>query len=100
MLVADNQEKDLGTLKFGKAHNFTYNLTNNSTSSVQITKLVKGCGSCTKASINHSSISPNSNAIINVEFTPGSTGINKKTIQVLYNDNQNLTLSFKAFVEK
>lgn len=100
MLVVDNQEKDLGKLPFGKPYKFKYTLTNNSTSSVKITKLVKGCGSCTEASIDTRDISPSNSAILNVQFTPGSTGLNKKTIQVLYNDTENLTLSFKAFVEK
>ena len=100
MLVVNEADIDLGNLSFGKPHNFQYKVKNNSDQNIKVTKLIKGCGSCTKASINKTDIAPNESALISVEVTPGSTGINKKTIQVLYDDKENLTLSFKAFVQK
>lgn len=100
MLTVDKQEIDLGNLKYGKGYNFKYNLYNNSSNIININKIVKGCGSCTKAFIDKNIIKPNESAVINVEFTPGSTGINRKTIQVLYNSSDNLILSFKSYVEK
>lgn len=102
MLTVDNETKELGLLPFGKPFNFKYSLSNKGSEKVEVTKLVKGCGSCTKASCDKTIIEPNGTANINVTFTPGSTGINKKTIQVLYKIGpltHNMGLVFKATVK-
>lgn len=101
MLTPDQQDKNLGTLKFGKPHNFTYTLTNLGGNTANIVKLSMGCSSCTTAGINTNKVEPGQTATVSATFTPGSTGLNAKNISVAYNINGvplNLVLKFKANV--
>lgn len=101
MLTTNQPEIDLGTLKFGKAYNFVYKLTNISSTNANIDRLVIGCQACTTATIDKKIIPPGTSAEISATFTPGSTGINVKNLSVLYNVNNNpltLMLKFKANV--
>lgn len=101
MLVTSQQDMNLGTLKFGKPYNFTYTLTNTSTSIATIMKVSAGCQSCTTASAENKEVKPGGDVTIKATFTPGSTGINVKTISVAYNINGvqlNVPLKFKANV--
>lgn len=99
MLQTNQQKKDLGSLKFGQPYTFFYEITNPTSTPVTVTKLVMGCNSCTKAFIENNIIPPNSSTKINVTFTPGSTGLQSKYIDVLYS-GQSLSLKFTAKVEK
>lgn len=102
MLVADQQMKSLGKLVYGKPFDFTYTLTNDSTEVIVIQGLTVGCGSCTKAFTSQTSIAPLGNTIINVTFTPGSTGKQSKNINVSYRQGKKqreiLELRFTAEV--
>lgn len=104
MLVADNEIKMLGTLKFGVTKNFTYTLTNNYNISVNIDKIAVGCNSCTKASIDKTVIPAGEQAIISVAFTPGSTGLASKNLSILYRTGNvqrpPLGLQFKANINE
>lgn len=101
MLTPDQQDKDLGTLKFGSPYIFTYNLTNASDKPANIVKLSVGCSSCTTVRIDKQTINPGERGVLTATFTPGSTGINLKNISLAYNINgipMNLVLKFKANV--
>lgn len=101
MLITNQPEQDLGELKFGIAHNFKYVIQNIDGYSVDVTGISLGCTSCTTASVSKNIISPGEKADVNVVFTPGSTGINIKTLTIKYNINgssENLPLKFKAKV--
>lgn len=103
MLVVDVQEKDLGNLKFGKPHNFNYIITNSGDTIITVTKLLLGCQSCTTASISKQVIGVGQSSSIDVTFTPGSTGIQNKSLIVQYTDSftqDQLSLKFKAIVAK
>lgn len=104
MLTVDNEVKMLGVLKYGKTYNFTYTLHNNYNITVNIDKIVAGCNSCTKTSINKMEILPGEEAILTVAFTPGSVGINVKNLSVLYRTGHvqrpSLGLQFKANVNE
>lgn len=65
---------------------------------MEITKLVVGCGSCTKASTEKTIIQPDEETLVNVIFTPGRTGIQTKHISVRYNGDMILKLEFTADV--
>jgi len=97
MLVAKNQEINLGNLKYGVPHKFSFILTNEGSTDILINSVQVGCSSCTTASLTSSKIKPKEETKVNVVFTPGSTGINNKSISVLYNKSV-LKLKFKAVV--
>ena len=88
MLIADQQDKDLGILKFGNPYNFTYTLTNTSDDVINIDSLSVGCSSCTTVSIDRQIIGSKEDSILRATFIPGSTGINLKNISVGYSINQ------------
>lgn len=100
MLTVDNKVKMLGSLKFGQPHSFTYTLTNDHTQEVHINKIVLGCASCTKASVDKWTVQPGETSILSVVFTPGSLGLQTKTIQILYSiagsEFPSVELKFKA----
>ena len=96
MLQSKELIKDLGSIKFGKPHIFTFTV--KATTPCEITKLVVGCGSCTKATINKTKLQPEENIDINVIFTPGSTGKQTKHITVRYDADSVLKLEFTADV--
>ena len=88
---------DLGTLKFGKPYNFNFIVKNDSRDSVELKKLSVGCTSCTKATCPVTTVGPTEEAIINVVFTPGTMGKQRKSVVVQYNDTS-LKMEFTANV--
>lgn len=92
------QVTDLGRIKFGKPYSFKYILKNNGNKELKITKLSVGCTSCTKASTTTDRLGPTEETTINVVFTPGTVGRNRKNINVAYDDTS-LKLEFIADVE-
>ena len=99
MLVAKKQEIDLGTLPFGKPHSFNFEVTNTGKEDITITKVVLGCSACTQADIENHFLKPKDSTNVKVIFTPGSTGINNKSISLGYGSTV-LKLKFKAIVNK
>ena len=89
---------DLGTLKFGEPYSFRFLLKNNGDREVTVTKLTAGCSSCTKLSMPRMYIGPTEQGVVNVVFTPGTLGPQRKSITVTY-DNQSLRLEFIADVK-
>lgn len=100
MLRANEQDIDLGTLKYGQPFAFRYTLYNDGQSSVFIKKLVKQCHSCTEAFTSTTQIEKGGSGLISVTFTPGHIGKTTKSISVLYNDDKELKLTFKADVHE
>lgn len=96
MLQAVETIKELGALKFGRPHRFNFLVENKGERPVEF-KLQVGCTSCTKASTTSNIINPASQMPINVVFTPGSTGLQKKNLSVVYDDSV-LKLEFTANV--
>lgn len=97
-MLVDERIKDLGNLKFGEPHKFTYTLTNDTDHLTKITRLVKSCSACTDALTRKTLLQPGESTDVEVTYTPGATGAAEKKIQVLYDKNENLTLVFKAFI--
>ena len=96
MLVAVDTVKDLGKVKKGKAYPFQFTLKNNSETTITIDRISVGCGSCTKASTSKVSIGPGDTSKIDVIFTPGSTGTQQKFVNVQWNRDNLLKLTFTA----
>lgn len=88
---------DLGTLKFGKPYNFNFIVKNDSSNKVELKKLSVGCTSCTKATCPVTTIGPTEEAVINVVFTPGTMGKQRKSVVVKYDDTS-LKMEFVADV--
>lgn len=99
MLTVNQTDIDLGQLRFGQPHKFKYIVTNNSTDSLIINKLVTGCSSCTKAYTSKTYLKTGESSDINVTFTPGTTGNQLKTLNVIYNNINELALKFRAHVD-
>lgn len=104
MLVANNEEINLGNLPFGRGFNFKYVITNSGDKVINLKTITVGCGSCTKAYANKNVLAAGESGEIFVTFTPGSTGIQTKQITVTYTFGDikptNLVLKFKAMVDK
>lgn len=98
-MIANQQELDLGKIKFGQPFKFNFTLTNTGKDSAIVTKLVTGCSSCTKASCRRTYVKPGSTTDIDVVFTPGSKGKQTKSVNVIYNHNENILLKFTAEVD-
>lgn len=101
MLKANQQDVNLGNLKFGVPRNFKYILTNDYDTNLKINGLTLGCQSCTKAKVSKTELKPGESTEVDVIFTPGSTGINEKRVIVEYMTDRvkpGLTLTFKAIV--
>lgn len=96
MLVATPSTIDLGNILFGKANNFSFTVTNTGKVPIQITKLWVGCSSCTKATCRKAMLADGQCTTIDVVFTPGSIGQQKKNVQVQWNENQTIKLEFTA----
>lgn len=103
MLNVNQQEINLGNLKFGVPYKFNYVVTNKGHNKLIIKKILRGCASCTEAEVKQSLLVPNEQTTILVTFTPGSTGIQYKNITVVYDiegeDSHELSLSFKGKVD-
>lgn len=97
MLTVDNTEIDLGTIQFGKVYEFEYTLTNTVGKDMVINSLKPSCSSCTKASITKK-IKGNDSAKMKVTYTPGAVGKALKSIDILYDGDQYLKVTFKAMV--
>lgn len=95
MLRSDEVNKDLGSIKFGKIQEFSYSVTNEGNEDITIRKVVVSCASCTIATASKNKVKAGETIQINVTFTPGTLGLQKKGIDVLYN-NEKLKLEFKA----
>jgi hypothetical protein len=102
MIKAKNNDINLGDLKFGKPYKFNFVITNTGTEVYFISNVSVGCSACTFASLEKQTITPGENMNVNVEFVPGSRGINRKTITLTYEDisgkTDTLSLIFRATV--
>lgn len=98
MLTAQESTRNLGKLRYGKANSFTFILKNEGNKDIKIDKVVVGCGSCTKATLNKTDLVPNEEVPLKVVFTPGSTGAQTKHITVRYEETKTLSLTFTAQV--
>lgn len=98
MLTSTQPITQLGSIKYGKAKRFTIPVRNEGPRSIQIDKLVVGCGSCTKATLLKNTIDTEEEVLMNVVFTPGTTGQQTKTITIRYDNDQVLELQFTAEV--
>lgn len=96
MLVAKEPLKELGKVKFGKDTKFTFCLENDGHNTITINKLIVGCNSCTKAYVKKTSLQSGESTLIEVTFTPGSLGAQKKFITVRWNETNDLKLMFTA----
>lgn len=96
MLVTDNPVRDLGLVKFGQVVRFQYTLTNQSDEDVLVDKVRVSCSSCTVAMLSSMRIKAKSDATLKVNFTPGTLGKHKKHVDILYNKDKLLTVSFNA----
>ena len=88
----------MGVLKFGKPFKFNLLVKNDGNKSITVNKLSVGCTSCTKATMQNSHIGPTEEGVIDVEFTPGVVGRNRKSITVI-TDEGNLKMEFVADVQ-
>lgn len=89
MLEVNQQLVDLGTLKFGQTYSFNYTIVNKYPTKIKINKVFAGCSACTKVSIDRDEIMPDEEIDIKVSFTPGSTGVQKKYVNLAYSDFDN-----------
>lgn len=96
MLTTIQSPIDLGQVKFGKTVKFSFDVKNSGKVPIQITKLWVGCSSCTKASTRKAMLADGECTTVDVEFTPGSIGPQRKNVQIQWNGNQVLKLEFTA----
>jgi len=96
MLVASPSTIDLGRIPFGRPVPFSFTVRNTGQVPVEITKLWVGCSSCTKAETKKAMLADGECTTIDVVFTPGSIGAQKKNVQVQWNGNQVIKLEFTA----
>lgn len=106
MLTLKETEKSLGDLRLGETKLFTVEV--NADVDTPVNSLEVGCGSCTKARLIGNPVKQNVPSVLEVEFTPNSTGLNKKTIVLSYDSgkkdkkgkvvNNNLLFRFNATV--
>jgi len=96
MLVTSVPEKDLGRVRFGKPNGFTFPVQNDGTHSLEITKTIVSCGSCTTAVAAKKKLAAGESTDIRVTFTPGSLGKQKKHVDIVWNGSQVLRLVFTA----
>lgn len=88
----------MGTIKFGLKHSFKLLVRNDSQKDMTLNRLTVGCTSCTKAATSKRHLSPSEIAVIDVEFTPGVLGPQKKSVTLSYDDTS-LRLEFIADVK-
>jgi hypothetical protein len=72
-MIVDTLTKDLGDIKIGVPHSFTFVLTAEDYP-VTFNRISAGCSSCTVANIDKSAISANETVDFKVTFTPGVMG--------------------------
>lgn len=101
MLKIDQQVKDLGAVKFGSTIKFQYEVTNKYPVDVVLDAITPGCASCTKVTVRDRNLKVGQSTFIDVAFTPGSTGVQKKTISISYTtadirNTGDILLTFKA----
>jgi len=96
MLIAETNNIDLGRIQFGKPHTFQIPVTNKGGKTISITKVAVGCTSCTKAHIAGNRMDPGQTKNVNVTFTPGTLGPQKKSIIVYWDTTSILKLEFTA----
>ncbi len=102
-MKVNNSEIRLGPLKYGNTYKFSYVITNTYNSEVEL-KLIMGCKSCTSATIKKNPLPKGEETQIEVQFTPGSTGEQLKTITVVIMTGTvrrpDLVLKFKGMVNE
>lgn len=84
MLTTNTPKIELGSIRYGVPVSFSYRVKNESDKTINITQLLAGCSACTRASTQDSILSPGQEGLVNVTFTPGSTGVNVKKVAVAY----------------
>ena len=106
MIKVNQTEVNLGELKYGQTHKFSYKIKNTSDKKIIINRLYAGCTSCTKASMVKGYLEPGEEGEVNIEFTPGSTGPQNKSVSIAYSSIDDkvraypdMLLKFKATVK-
>jgi len=89
MINFDNLEFDLGDVKHGQTKSVDVNVTNNSSSTVNLIPSNASC-SCTTGSVDYSTMQPNSKAIFKISFNSNKSGRGKqaKSINLTYTINR------------
>jgi hypothetical protein len=100
MLVASPEMLDLGKIKYGKVYDFTYLIVNKGENPVYIKEIVESCKSCTSARISSKVVNPNENVVLHVAYTPGSTGRQLRSINIIHSNDDVLKVDFKGFVDE
>jgi hypothetical protein len=102
MLIPNQQEVNLGNIKYGETKEFTYKLSNAGDKEVKINKVIRGCSSCTEASVGSSVVEVGGYTMLFVKYTPGSTGVSRKQIHVIYSEDgveRETIVTFKAIIQ-
>lgn len=86
-MIIDSVSKDLGVIKVGIPHKFSYTLTAEGFS-VKFKEVYTGCGSCTTANIEKGEIDPNEEVVLNVTFQPQVCGVQTKKVFLKYEENE------------
>jgi hypothetical protein len=92
------QVVDLGVLKFGRPSKFNLIVKNSGNNPITVNKVSVGCTSCTKAKLSRNTIGAGEEALVEVEFTPGTLGQQRKSVTLSY-DGGSLKMEFTANVE-
>lgn len=92
------QVTNLGALKFGKPYNFNLIVKNTGDSPVTVNKISVGCTSCTKAKMAKNILGAGEEGIVEVEFTPGTLGTQRKSVTLSF-DGDSYRMEFIANVE-
>jgi hypothetical protein len=104
MLKALQQEIQLGTMKKGDTKNFHFTVKNMAQERIKINAITVGCGPCTKASTSTTDLQPQGTSVIDVSFTPNSTGMQSKNVSIDYSEGgahmPALVLKFRASVNE
>lgn len=95
-MIIIEEPKDLGRIRFGQPHVFSFEVTNEGPNPVELVKIVTGCTSCTKASTPTKRLDIGQKATINVTFTPGTLGKQKKVVNIYTSDSNVSKFEFTA----
>ena len=74
----------MGKLTFGKPYNFNVVVKNNGNDPITVSKISVGCTSCTKAKMVKNIIGASEEGIVEIEFTPGTLGAQRKSVTLNY----------------